>query len=153
MTSRQVLIQQQLMPTRLALSSYARFAPLSGWQVVLLSQRPTAWQPSRNSVDQALKLQRQQQLLLHEYNVTLAGVWYWQPGLLRRVQPACESMSNYIQRYPQHQHVLLASRNELLRAGQRLGLSMIAVDNRSMRSVKKAGNLQQAIDLLAAETL
>lgn len=148
MKSPHLLIQRQLMPDQLDLSAYARFAPLSGWHLVLLAQRPSTWQPSRSSVDEELKMQRQQQLLLQEYNVVLSGAWYWQPGLLRRVQAAYESLSNYVERYPNHDVVLLAKRKELLRAGQRLGLKMLCVGNESLRSVKAADDLQQAIDLL-----
>ncbi len=145
----QLLIQQQLMPTRLELSSYARFAPLSGWHVVLLNQRPTVWQPSRNAVDEALKLQRRQQLLLQEYNVVLAGAWFWQAGLLRRVQAAYESLSSYVERYPKSRHVLLASRSELLKSAQRLGMPMLAVGDSPLRTAQNVDNLQLAIESVA----
>ncbi len=148
MKSPHLLIQRQLMPAKLELSSYARFAPLSGWHIVLIAQRPSVWQPSRSSVDEELKQQRQQQQLLLEYNVILSGAWYWQPGLLRRVQSAYDSLANYVERYPQHEVVLVCTRKELLRAGQRLGLKMISVGEKSLNTVTNVDNLQQAISLL-----
>lgn len=148
MKSPHLLIQRQLMPAKLELPSYSRFAPLSGWHVVLIAERPSVWKPSRSSVDEELKQQRQQQQLLLEYNVVLSGAWYWQPALLRRVQSAYDSLANYVERYPQHEVVLMCTRKELLRAGQRLGLKMIAVGEKSLRSVTTADDLQQAIGLL-----
>ncbi len=148
-----LLIQQHLMPAKLEIASYACFAPLSGWRVVLLCQRPNVWQPSRHSVDEELKLQRQQQLLLQEYNVVLAGAWYWQPGLLRKLQAAQESLEYYVQRYAQHHTMLLAARKELLRAGQRLGLTMVAVGETSLRSVRSVEALADGINLLAEKDI